>query len=270
MTSVVSSSRKGRRIFGLTFRRGTVSLSGFVTKDYILSEIRRHAQESGGQAPGRRRFESDTGIRETDWLGKFWSKWSDAVTEAGFSPNSMQRAFGTAEKFEPLIRFILEIGKFPTGPELKMKARSTPNFPSHSTFDKYGRRGLAEALLQYCKENQRPAEVISICEQVLIASTDEVAGASGGPQGEVDYGEVYLVKSGRHFKIGRSNHFGRRSYELALQLPVEAKLIHKILTDDPGGIEAYWHKRFEDKRTRGEWFDLSIEDVNAFKRRKFM
>jgi hypothetical protein len=31
-------------------------------------------------------------------------------------------------------------------------------------------------------------------------------------------GYVYLAKSGRHYKIGRSNSIGRREYELAIQL----------------------------------------------------
>nr|WP_157817976.1 GIY-YIG nuclease family protein [Candidatus Thiodictyon syntrophicum] len=77
---------------------------------------------------------------------------------------------------------------------------------------------------------------------------------------------MYLMKSGKYYKIGRTNAIGRREYELAIQLPEKPTKIHEIKTDDPVGIEAYWHKRFESRRLNGEWFNLTPQDTAAFKR----
>jgi hypothetical protein len=82
----------------------------------------------------------------------------------------------------------------------------------------------------------------------------------------VGIGFVYLIKSGRFYKIGKSNAAGRRHYELGILLPEKAVQIHLIETDDPSGVEAYWHNRFRDKRKNGEWFDLSPPDIRPFKK----
>jgi len=85
-------------------------------------------------------------------------------------------------------------------------------------------------------------------------------------------GFVYLglLKIGRErrYKIGKTNLVERRRDQISIQLPEDLELIHAIRTDDATGIEAYWHQRFSAKRTKGEWFSLSREDVQAFKRRK--
>ena len=41
-----------------------------------------------------------------------------------------------------------------------------------------------------------------------------------------------------------------------------------VETDDPVGVQAYWHRGLAEKWREGEWFALSPEDVNAFKRWK--
>lgn len=108
-------------------------------------------------------------------------------------------------------------------------------------------------------------DVRAICEQ--LAAAVEAEDAEPAPTPEV-CGVVYLMRSGRHYKIGRSNSAGRRAYELAIQLPERLELVHTIEPDDPEGIEACWHRRFADRRGNGEWFSLTNADVAAFRRRR--
>jgi len=58
----------------------------------------------------------------------------------------------------------------------------------------------------------------------------------------------------------------RRVSQLATGSSVDLEVVHEIKTDDPAGVEAYWHRRFADRRLRGEWFKLSAADVRAVKR----
>jgi uncharacterized protein involved in high-affinity Fe2+ transport len=83
-------------------------------------------------------------------------------------------------------------------------------------------------------------------------------------------GVVYLARSGRNYKIGFSNDSGRRAYELRLAMSDPTEIVHEINTDDPVGIERYWHDRFAERRVGGEWFKLTEADVRAFKFRRRM
>ena len=102
-------------------------------KKYILKEIARTAMENGGKALGKDRFENATGIKFSDWYGKYWARWSDAVIEAGLEPNEMQAGYDEEWLIKQLICLIRDIKKFPTAGELRMKAHNDKEFPSHNT-----------------------------------------------------------------------------------------------------------------------------------------
>jgi hypothetical protein len=111
--------------------------------------------------------------------------------------------------------------------------------------------------------------VVAICDAAVSSDRQSDAAEQNKAEDE-ELSFVYLMKSGRFYKIGRTNALGRRERELVIQMPERAKVVHSIKTDDPSGIEEYWHRRFKDRRRNGEWFDLDGKDVAAFCRRRFM
>jgi len=234
-------------------------------KFYIISEIQRVAEQNGGASPGVQAFRKATGINETDWRGKLWVRWGDALREAGFEPNKLQAAYAEDLKIGRFIDLMRELGHFPVNAELRLKSRKDPDFPSHNTF---GSKGANIARIRkYCAGRPEFDDIVAMCPAAPHSDRPKTEADTSRAQ---NFGYVYLLRSGRNYKIGRSNAAGRREYELKIQLPDRAAIVHEIRTDDPAGIEAYWHKRFEAKRLNGEWFKLDPSDVGAFRRRKFM
>jgi len=237
-------------------------------RQHILQEIRRTAEENDGRPLGVRKFLRETGIKESDWKGTFWARWSDAIVEAGLAPNQLTTAYDEAELFEKYIALARELGRLPVPAELRLKAKRDPGFPSENTFERWGGKAdLVKRLLDYCTGRDGYQDVLGYCR--TYAPRSRPSATKSGSSAE-EMGFVYLIKSGRYYKVGRTNAAGRRERELAIQLPEKAQTVHVIRTDDPVGIEAYWHKRFESRHKNGEWFDLTPADVSAFKRRKFM
>jgi Meiotically up-regulated gene 113 len=240
------------------------------TRSQIVEEIKRTAKVNGGIPLGHRAFESETGIKYHDWFGIHWARWGDAVREAGFTPNELRGAFDGSDVLERYASLAHELGYLPTKGEIRIKKRADPSFPNDKVFDRFGaKRKLIEQVLTYCRSGGVYEDVAQACEEHL-RSQEETKVEEIVPLKDVEIGFVYLIRSGKFYKIGRSNAAGRREREIALQLPDKASTIHTIRTDDPNGIEAYWHQRFQTKRKNGEWFELNPQDVSAFKRRKFM
>lgn len=231
-------------------------------RDTIIAEIKRTAAGNGGKPLGRERFQSETGIKNYEWM-RYWARFGDALREAGYEANTLRAAHDEGIVMGRVALLARELGRFPTQGDLRVKRTNDATFPGKGTFDKYGKSKLVALVAAFCAANPGFDDVAAMC--VVEPERPE-------PEAKPDTsndGFVYLIKSGRHYKIGKTNHAGRRERELAIQLPEKASTVHTIKTDDPEGIEAYWHRRFEAKRKNSEWFELSAADVAAFRRRRF-
>ena len=247
------------------------------SKRRILNEIRRTAETNGGVPLGVARFSQETGIKDSDWRGKIWARWGDAIREAGFQPNQLQTAYDEEVLIEKFIGFARDLGHFPVATEIKMKARSGDGFPWHNSFGRFGsKRQFAVKILNYCKGRTGYEDVAAFCipvaEHRQSRDSDDASPANSADSPKEGYVYLGLLRLGREkrYKIGKAVLVERRRDQISLQLPEDLELVHAITTDDAHGIENYWHRRFAAKNTKGEWFSLSRQDVETFKRRKFM
>ena len=237
-------------------------------KQQILDLVRQFAAQNGGKAPGSQRFQSLTGIGKSEWYPKLWLRWGDALREAGLHGNSFSRSLGHELLIQRYIELIRELRRFPIEGELSHKRSADRSFPNRDAFNALGGKNQRAArILEYCQTDKGYEDVVPLCQAVASSNTSQIdEGASDARA----VGYVYLLKHGarREFKIGRTNNLLRREGEIAIELPEKVQPIHVIKTDDPAGIESYWHARFADKRKGGEWFALTAEDVRTFKRWK--
>jgi len=236
-----------------------------MNKEEIIEEIKRIASENNGIPPGKQRFTNETGIKESDWYPHLWLRWSDAIIETGFKPNIFNVAIDSELLIIRYIELIRELGHFPIAGELRRKNKSDNNFPSHSTFSQLGsKQERINKILKYCENKNDFDDIISICTEVKKTINEFSIEINNSDK----VGYVYLIKHGsrNEYKIGKTFNPIRREGELRLELPEKVQPIHYIKTDDPAGIENYWHIRFSIKRKEGEWFSLTRDDVKAFKR----
>ena len=183
-------------------------------KEHIISEIKRTAEENGGVPLGRSKFEKETGIKQWDWCGKYWSRWNEAIAAAGYeNPNKMQSAYADDFLIEKLIDLIQDLGHYPTAPELRLKAHQDEDFPSHNTFSRFGKKhDVIHTILKYCDNHDVNLQVVDICK--VAAAKVKPLQQNCTESENIEYGFVYLMKSGKHFKIGKSSCAERREFEL--------------------------------------------------------
>lgn len=79
-------------------------------------------------------------------------------------------------------------------------------------------------------------------------------------------GWVYLLHSvDGLYKIGRTIDPNNRLRTFSVKLPFDVKYDHLIKCNDMYALETRLHHKYADKRIKGEWFNLSPEDVEYIK-----
>jgi len=236
-----------------------------MTKKQILSKIKRLAKNNGDKPPGRKKFEKETGIRFYHWYPHFWLRWSEAIHEAGLTPNTLKPTYSNELIFEKLLMLTRRLKHFPSTGEMRKEHQKEPSFPSNSVFARFGsERQLVENLLLFCKLHTEFEDVISLCMAYKPVSFPK------NKKNDFDKdGVVHLIRIGNFYKFGKSDFAEMTTGERWL-IPGISKIIHTITTDDPRGITEYWQNRFQAKQKECEWFALDALDIKAFKRRKFM
>jgi len=234
-----------------------------LSKESIISAYNDLVKKEG-RAIGMGVFQRETGISSYYWNGGYWRSWSAFQTDIGHTPNSKTPKTPDEVVLCHFAELALEKNAVPTQGDLVLKKKSDPSFPDKAVFRRWGgHEALLTQVATYIEDKVRFAPL-----KELFASR----GANALDRRLETFaikGFVYLLRSGKNYKLGRTNAAGRRLRELAIQLPENPDTVHVIETDDPEGIERYWHSRFAEKRKGGEWFTLSQEEVRAFKKRRF-
>jgi hypothetical protein len=195
--------------------------------------------------------------------------------EAGFEPLDWTGAIDESKIMDELASLIRKYGRYPTKAEILIEKRGNAQIPVPNVLlRRFGERAkVIQKIRDYCTPKRAYADVLAILadEPIDASQVIDSRNSNTGASKLKAAGYVYLVKSGKLYKIGNSENHWRRKSELHKQTSEGITEVHTISAiDDAPGIERYWHERFKEKRQHGEWFDLSVEDINAFKKRKFM
>src|SRR5438105_14185821 len=122
-------------------------------KQAIINAIKSLAAENGGIPPGQVVFSRETGISQHHWKGGFWTRWSDAIAEAGFAPNTPSEPFGPSAVVTSLVKAARRFGRFPIDAELRLLKRQDDTVPHMTTIRQYfpSKSDRVEAVRAFCR-----------------------------------------------------------------------------------------------------------------------
>jgi hypothetical protein len=243
------------------------------SKDQLIALLQESARSNGDCPLGANAFFRQTGLsKQTLWDVGIRS-YGDLCEIAGYQRNELKKSIDTDRLLESLAVLTEKLGRYPDTTDRHIAHRSDSTFPSSRAFlTAQKKNGSLDRQLQaWCRSRPQYATALKIVDAKL--SQAETSRPPSQTK-KIVAGYVYLLRygnTGRDYKIGMSDDAGRRHSQLSGMFPGDLRIVHVIETDDPRGIERYWHERFDTKLVKGkkEIFRLDASDVSAFKSRKY-
>ncbi len=214
-------------------------------------------------------FMRQTRISAYHWEGGYWRSWSEFQAALGFTPNKRKTKTPDGVLLRRYAELALELKRLPRYTDMKVRRRQDPSFPCDATYYLFG--GHARFMLKleaFCEGKPEFAPVAAMLDE---RRSQYIARQRNGTRGV--RGFVYLCRAGepqlRTYRLGHERGGYKRVRRLAQRMRVLPDTIHVIDTDDPQGIESYWHARFRPYRMGENVYHLDWNDVLAFRLRRF-
>jgi hypothetical protein len=127
-------------------------------------------------------------------------------------------------------------------------------------------------LAAFCENRPEFVDALEICRAELEKAAKSGADAVPRRKSSEPPGIVYLLKlpKKRLYWIGCTTNFRRREQQHERQHPEGVRRVHTIKTDYPLAVEAYWQTRFAKQCRKTSWYELTAEDVAAFRSGKLV
>ena len=120
---------------------------------------------------------------------------------------------------------------------------------------------LAEELKLFLERSEDIVQGYSIVLE-MIREHDDGYNKKAERLSKIVTGHVYFIGAENGlYKIGKAKNIKSRIKGFGQMFPIEWRLEHSFQTNDYTKAEKYLHEKFSEKRVRGEWFQLSTEDV---------
>lgn len=103
--------------------------------------------------------------------------------------------------------------------------------------------------------------VNSVIERNLRYALEQTSHLFRKAKGPHRPGYVYFIRGGRNIKIGQSRNAFDRLAELQASNADTLTMLHTIETNDMACCELLFHRMFEHRRFRGEWFSIEESDL---------